>query len=134
MMCFITQLIQRKADYEAFSMIKESLKKQATPELYALLPELNISDRHPLIALLQEALRRDGNNAEAHSALGQLYLREKHWADAQKHLEKALSLRSSVSDYAYLADALEKQNFTRAAHDVSRKALSLLESPSAQSS
>lgn len=55
-------------------------------------------------------------------------------ADAQKHLEKALSLRSSVSDYAYLADALEKQNFTRAAHDVSRKALSLLESPSAQSS
>lgn len=58
----------------------------------------------------------------------------KHWADAQKHLEKALSLRSSVSDYAYLADALEKQNFTRAAHDVSRKALSLLESPSAQSS
>ncbi|EGR0891626.1 heme biosynthesis protein HemY [Vibrio cholerae] len=134
LMCFITQLIQRKADYEAFSMIKESLKKQATPELYALLPELNISDRHPLIALLQEALRRDGNNAEAHSALGQLYLREKHWADAQKHLEKALSLRSSVSDYAYLADALEKQNFTRAAHDVSRKALSLLESPSAQSS
>ncbi len=56
LMCFITQLIQRKADYEAFSMIKESLKKQATPELYALLPELNISDRHPLIALLQEAL------------------------------------------------------------------------------
>lgn len=131
---FITLLIQRKADYEAFTVIKESLKKQPSSDLYALLPELNISDRHPLITLLDDALRRDGNNAEAHSALGQLYLREKHWADAQQHLEKALLQRSSASDYAYLADALEKQNFTRAAHDVSRKALSLLESSPVQSS
>ncbi|EPP21330.1 HemY protein [Vibrio fluvialis I21563] len=124
----IRQLISRKADYEAFTLIKESLKKRPSPELYALLPELNISDRHLAIVLLKDALNRDGNNAEAHSALGQFYLREQQWADAQQHLEKALSLRSSVSDYAYLADALEKQNLTKAAHEVTRKALSLLES------
>ncbi|WP_165312604.1 heme biosynthesis protein HemY [Vibrio ziniensis] len=123
----IQQLIKRKADNEAFTLIKENLKKQATPELYALIPELNLSDRYPAIVMLKEALRRDARNAEAHSAIGQLYVREQEWKQAQEHLEQALSLRSNVSDYAYLADALQHQNLTHAAHDVTRKALSLLE-------
>jgi len=124
----IQQLIKRKADNEAFTLIKENLKKQPSAELYALIPELNLSDRYPAIVMLKDALRRDGHNAEAHSALGQLYVREQEWKLAQEHLETALSLRSSVSDYAYLADALQQQNMTHAAHDVTRKALSLLES------
>ncbi|MCF7363518.1 heme biosynthesis protein HemY [Vibrio sp. A1-b2] len=123
----IQQLIKRKADNEAFTLIKENLKKQATPELYALIPELNISDRYPAIVMLKDAVKKNDSNAEAHSALGQLYFREQEWKLAQEHLEKALSLRSSVSDYAYLADALQHQNMTHAAHDVTRKALSLLE-------
>uniref|UniRef100_UPI0038F5E001 tetratricopeptide repeat protein n=1 Tax=Streptomyces niveiscabiei TaxID=164115 RepID=UPI0038F5E001 len=80
---------------------KEHLKKQATPELYALIPELNISDRYPAIVMLKDAVKKNDSNAEAHSALGQLYFREQEWKLAQEHLEKALSLRSSVSDYAY---------------------------------
>jgi len=124
----IQQLIKRKADNEAFTLIKEHLKKRPTADLYALIPELNLSDRHPAILMLKEALRKDGKNAEAHSAIGQLYVREQEWKLAQEHLEQALSLRSNVSDYAYLADALQHQNLTHAAHDVTRKALSLLES------
>ncbi len=127
MLSLIQQLIKRKADNEAFTLIKENLKKLPSAGLYALIPELNLSDRYPAIVMLKEALRRDGNNAEAHSAIGQLYVREQEWKLAQEHLEKALSLRSSVSDYAYLADALQHQNLTHAAHDVTRKALSLLE-------
>lgn len=127
-LAFIQQLIKRKADHEAFTLIKENLHKHPSAELYALLADLNLSDRHPAIVLLQEALQRDGNNAEAHSALGQLYLREQQWQLAQQHLETALSQRSSISDYAYLADALEKQHLTKAAHEVTRKALTLLES------
>ena len=127
MLSLIQQLIKRKADNEAFTLIKENLKKLPSAELYALIPELNLSDRYPAIVMLKDALRRDGNNAEAHSAIGQLYVREQEWKLAQEHLEKALSLRSSVSDYAYLADALQHQNLTHAAHDVTRKALSLLE-------
>ncbi|QIL85547.1 heme biosynthesis protein HemY [Vibrio sp. HDW18] len=122
----IPLFIQYQADEQAFSILKPCLNKHNLPALYALLPQLNLSDRQPLIRLLQQTLQRDQHNAPAHSALGQLYLREAQWADAQHHLEQALSLRSDVSDYAYLAEALDQQTLTRAAHDVARKALSLL--------
>ncbi len=125
--CFAKQLIARKADNEAFTLIKENIKKHPNSSLYALLPEMNLADSHPAIVFLEEILRKDGNNAEAHSALAQFYLRNEKWAEAQQHFEKALTVRSNVSDYAYLADALEKQNLTKAAHEVSRKALTLVQ-------
>ncbi|WP_070962903.1 heme biosynthesis protein HemY [Vibrio sonorensis] len=123
--CFAKQLIARNADHEAFTIVKETLKKHPNAELYQLLTKLKVSDTHPVVTLLENTLRKDGNNAEAHSAIGQLKLRNSEWTEAQQHLEKALSLRSSVSDYASLADALEKQNLSKAASEVSRKALSL---------
>lgn len=125
--CFAKQLIARKADNEAFTLVKENIKKHPNSSLYALLPEMNLADSHPAVVFLEEALRKDGNNAEAHSALAQFYLRNEKWAEAQQHFEKALTVRSNVSDYAYLADALEKQNLTKAAHEVSRKALTLVQ-------
>lgn len=78
--------------------------------------------------MLEKAVKKDDSNAEAHSALAQFYLREQKWTEAQAHFEKALELRSNVSDYGYLSDALEKQNLTKAAHEVSRKALGLVKS------
>lgn len=125
--CFAKQLIARKADSEAFTLVKENIKKHPNSELYALLPEMNLADSHPAIVFLEDALRKDGNNAAAHSALAQFHLRDEKWTEAQQHFEKALSVRSDVSDYAYLADALEKQNLTKAAHEVSRKALTLVQ-------
>ncbi|MGF1779618.1 heme biosynthesis protein HemY [Vibrio nomapromontoriensis] len=125
--CFTKQLIARKSDTEAFTVIKEALKKQSHDELYTLLPELNLPDSHPVIMLLEDTLKKNPNSANAHSALAQFYFREEKWADSQRHLEQALSLRPDVSDYAYLADTLEKQNMTKAAGEVSRKALTLIE-------
>ncbi|MGF1911655.1 tetratricopeptide repeat protein [Vibrio kasasachensis] len=124
--CFTKQLISRKADDQAFTIIKETLKKHPIADLYKLLPELNLTDNHPAIVFLEDALRKDANNAEAHSALAQFHLRTQKWSEAQQHLEKALAQRSNVSDYSYLADALEKQNFNKAAHEVSKKALTLI--------
>ena len=125
--CFVKQLIARKADSEAFTVIKENIAKSGSNELYMLLPELNLADHHPVVVMLERAISKDGGNAEAHSALAQFYLREQKWAEAQTHFEKALALRSNVSDYGYLSDALEKQNLTKAAHEVSRKALALVQ-------
>ncbi|WP_159739853.1 heme biosynthesis protein HemY [Vibrio atypicus] len=125
--CFAKQLIARKADNEAFTLIKENLKKHPNSNLYALLPNLNLADSHPAVVFLEEVIRKDGNNAQAHSAIAQFHLRNEKWQEAQQHLEKALSVRSDVSDYSYLADALEKQNLTKAAHEVSRKALTLVQ-------
>lgn len=124
--CFAKQLITRKADSDAYTVIKEAIKKSPTPELYALLPEMNLPDHHPVIVMLQSTLKKDDNNAEAHSALAQFFMRDNKWPEAQFHLEKALAVRTNVSDYSYLSDALEKQNLTKAAHEVSRKALTLV--------
>ena len=88
---------------------------------------MNLADDHPVVVFLEDVLRKDGNNAPAHSVLAQFHLRNENWSEAQHHLEKALSVRSSVSDYSYLADALEKQNMTKAAHEVSKKALTLVQ-------
>lgn len=129
--CFAEQLIARQADNEAFTLIKETLSKHPNSDLYRLIPELKLADTHPVITFLQSVLRKDANNAAAHSALAQLYLRNDKWQDAQHHLEKALSVRSSVPDYSYLAIALEKQNLTNAAHEVSKKALTLINEPAA---
>ncbi|MDR9825286.1 heme biosynthesis HemY N-terminal domain-containing protein [Vibrio sp. FNV 38] len=123
---FTKQLIARKADYEAFGVVKEVLKKNNIEELYALIPEMNIADRHPIDQFLLSSVKKEPQNAAAHSALGQLYIRDQNWSEAQKHLELALESRSNVSDYAYLADALEHQNLNQAARDVSRKALTLI--------
>lgn len=124
--CFAKQLIARKADDNAFTVVKEALKKHPNAPLYYLLTEMNLSDSHPAITFLEGVLKKDGNNAYAHSALAQFHLRNQKWPEAQQHLEKALAVRSNVSDYAYLADALEKQNLTQAAHEVSKKALTLV--------
>jgi len=127
--CFAKQLISRQADNEAFTLIKETLKKHPNSNLYTLLPELKLADSHPVVTFLESVIRKDGNNADAHSALAQFYLRDEKWSEAQTHFEKALSVRSNVADYGYLSDALEKQNLTKAAHEVSKKALTLINEP-----
>lgn len=129
--CFAKQLINRQADSEAFTLIKETLKKHPNSDLYRLLPELKLSDSHPVVTFLEGVLKKDANNALANSALAQFHLRNENWSGAQQHLEKALSVRSNVSDYGLLADALEKQNLTKAAHEVSKKALTLVSEPAA---
>ncbi|MGR5410714.1 heme biosynthesis HemY N-terminal domain-containing protein [Vibrio sp. PNB22_8_1] len=126
--CFTRELISRKADTEAFTVIKEALKKHPTPELYQLLPALNLPDTHPVMVFLEGVLKKESDNAAAHSALAHLFFRQEKWPEAQQHFEVALKLRSNVSDYAFLADTLEKQNLTKAAHEVSRKALALVQS------
>ncbi|MYM61421.1 heme biosynthesis protein HemY [Vibrio sp. OCN044] len=125
--CFAKQLMARKSDTNAFTVIKEHLKKYPSSSLYELLPDMNLADPHPIIAFLESILRKDDSNACAHSALARFHLRKGDWADAQSHLEKALSIRSSLADYACLADALEKQNMTVAAREVSKKALTLVQ-------
>lgn len=126
--CFARELIARKADNEAFTVLKEALKKTPDPELFSLLPELDIPDIHPVVVLLESAVKKEPDNAAARSALARFYFRQEKWQESQEQLETALKLRSDVSDYAFLADTLEKQNLSQEAHEVSRKALVLVQS------
>ncbi len=123
--CFARLLAERKEDIQALSVIQETLKKQSVPELYALLPELGLNDQTPVIKMLQNNLKKDEHNAAAHSALANIYHKQERWAEAQKHLESALHIRPDISDYKLLAEVLDKQKMTKAAHDVSLKALEI---------
>ncbi len=73
--------------------------------------------------MLEELLTRDSRNPVIHSALGQLLMQAGKWQEARSHFEQALEYRTDVSDYAYLADVLDKLNQGKAASDVSRTAL-----------
>ncbi|MDV7106065.1 heme biosynthesis HemY N-terminal domain-containing protein [Vibrio sp. TH_r3] len=124
--CLARQLIARQADSEAYTLVLESLKKHHDDALIELIPEMNLSDNYPAIVMLQGMIKKNEQDAAAHSALGKLFSRNEKWTEAQGHLEKALSIRENVSDYANLAIVLEKQDLTHAANDVSRQALTLI--------
>ncbi|MGX9418607.1 heme biosynthesis HemY N-terminal domain-containing protein [Vibrio sp. RC27] len=126
---FIQALIGANADTDAFTFLKEKLKKNPSADLYSLVTELDLPDMHPAVVLLETAVNKNSNNAEAHSALARLYMKKDMLPEAQKHFEAALAMRSNVADYSYLAEVLEKQDMALAASDVSRKALALI-SPS----
>lgn len=123
--CLVKQLISRQADAEAYGILRESLKKHPDEKLISLVPELSLHDYHPAITKLQDLLRHNQNNPNTHSALGQLYLREKKWPQAREHFEKALDIRPNVTDYARLVETLENLDESVAANDVSREALKL---------
>ncbi len=121
----IEQLIKLNGDSEAYIILREALKSTPNDELFALLTKLNLPDLHPATVLLEELVKKGQDNASAYSALGQLYLRQQKWPQAQAALEQALKKRNHLSDYALLANSLEKQDMQHAAGEVSRKALSL---------
>ncbi|MGF1743248.1 heme biosynthesis protein HemY [Vibrio profundum] len=121
-------LVDKQASTPAFDLIKSTLKKQSIGALYTLLPEIELTDNQDARLLLEQALNKNGNNADALSALAQFEMKDKQWPNAQQHLEKSLSIRSSVRDYHLLATTLEQQNMLQAANDVSKKALTLVHS------
>ncbi len=125
--CLLEQLIERKADSQAYIIVRDKVKKHPDDKLYALISKMNLPDLHPAVVLLQGALQKEVRNPVVHSTLGQLLVRQQKWPEAQHHFEQALKLRQNISDYAYLADVLEKQQLTQAAGDVSRKAITLIE-------
>ncbi|MGF1759007.1 heme biosynthesis protein HemY [Photobacterium sagamiensis] len=123
--CFIKQMIKRNADTEAYTVLRDALKKQSDERLIRLVPELDLPDYHPAIVRLQDLLRYDSKNPATHSALGQLFIREKKWEEAKTHLAQAIELDQNVSDYARLVEVLDKLNDNQAAADASRQALTL---------
>ncbi|WP_086981903.1 heme biosynthesis HemY N-terminal domain-containing protein [Vibrio aphrogenes] len=123
----VEQLILHQGDSEAYLILRDAIKQQPSPEILPLLTQLDLPDHHPVIVLLEGLVKKHPDNPEINSVLGQFYLREQKWSQAQKEFEIALTQRISIADYSFLADSLEKQNMKQAAGEVSRKALSLIE-------
>ena len=128
LVCLIKQLHARKADSEAYIILRDNLKKRSDDRLVELLPTLNLADYHPATVLLEGMANYDVRNPVIQSTLAQLYMRTEKWQPAREHFEAALAIRENMSDYAYLARVLEKQNRKQAAADLSRKALTMVDS------
>lgn len=127
LICLIQQLQARKADSEAYIILRDNLKKRADDRLVALLPTLNLADYHPVTVLLESMADYDVRNPVIQSTLAQLYMRTQKWQPAREHFEAALAIREDMSDYAYLARVLDKQNRKQAAANLSRKALTMVD-------
>ncbi|MGO2499041.1 MAG: heme biosynthesis protein HemY [Vibrio litoralis] len=123
----VEQLILHNGDSEAYIILRDSIKQTPSNKLLPLITQVDLSDTHPAVVMLEGLAKKQPNNPEISSTLGQLYLREQRWQEAQHAFEAALQQRVSISDYSYLADALEQQNMKQAAGEVSRKALSLID-------
>lgn len=123
--CLIKELIAQKADSEAYTILRDAIKKQPDESLLKLIPKLDLPDYHPVIIKLSELLRTNENQAVVHSTLGQLYLKLENWQLAKEHFEKAVEAKPDVADYARLVNSLEKLEDTDAAKAVSREALSV---------
>nr|WP_086939225.1 heme biosynthesis HemY N-terminal domain-containing protein [Thaumasiovibrio occultus] len=122
---FVKEMISRQADEQAYTIIKETLKKVPSPEIMALIPQLKLTDYHPVITMLNGVLKNQADNAVAFSTLGQLYLRDGKLEEAKAQFEKAVELSPNVSDYAYLADVHERLKESDKAAEISRKGLLL---------
>ncbi|MGV3003467.1 heme biosynthesis protein HemY [Vibrio sp.] len=123
----VEQLILHNGDSEAYIILRDLIKQTPSNKLLTLITQVDLPDTHPAVVMLEGLAKKQPNNPEINSTLGQLYLREQRWQDAQHAFEAALQQRVSISDYSYLADALEQQNMKQAAGEVSRKALSLID-------
>lgn len=123
----VEQLILHNGDSEAYIILRDSIKQTPSNKLLPLITQVNLPDIHPAVVMLEGLAKKHPNNPEINSTLGQLYLREQRWMEAQHAFEAALQQRVSISDYSYLAEALEQQNMKQAAGEVSRKALSLID-------
>lgn len=121
----VKELIKQESDSAAYTILREAIKKRPDEELISLIPQLNLTDYHPVINKLNELLKVNENNAAIHSALGQLYYRTNSWENARKHFEKTLEGRQNVNDYAWLVDTLEKLDDTGTANQISREALKI---------
>lgn len=128
LVCLIKQLQSRNADSEAYIILRDNLKKHADDRLVALLPTLHLADYHPATVLLENMANYDARNPVIQSTLAQLYMRSQKWQPAREHFEAALAIREDMSDYAYLARVLDNQNRKQAAADISRKALTMMDS------
>ena len=94
--------------------------------MFRFIPDLKFSDNQCLFDFLESHLKKDPNNASANSALARLLMKKKNWVNAQQYLEKALTIRTDLNDYGYLTEVLEQQNLTQAAHEVSKKILTIV--------
>ncbi|MBR9858754.1 MAG: tetratricopeptide repeat protein, partial [Gammaproteobacteria bacterium] len=118
------RLIGLKAHKEAQQLLLEGLNKKTDPRLLACMTQLQLSDYHPLLTVLEKKAKKE-TLPELHSTLGQLYLKDNKPKEAEAHLQQAVALKPCAGDYVLLAGLAEKRKELAKANDYYRHSLAL---------
>lgn len=122
----VHQLAANQGHSEAYIILRDAIKSEPKDLYFKLLGSLALADAHPAVQMVEKNISRYGETAAKYAALGHLYMQAEKWQEAEQAFEKSLALESSVENYRALVITLEKQNKTKEAAELSRKALSLV--------
>lgn len=106
----VKQLMGRNDHQSAYMLIMDALSRDFYPELIKISPQLDVTDRHPLIERLRVLQKsREGSGLLA-VVIGQLLAKESRWDEALKELALGIQQVPSLPAYAALAQTYEKLN------------------------
>ncbi|TVS13760.1 MAG: hypothetical protein EA419_01015 [Wenzhouxiangella sp.] len=117
----------------AGARLKKLLAEKPDREALRLYALVDSRDRPGRIADCQGWLRERPDDDGLHLALGMMYLDDRDYEQARKHLEKSLAARSDGEAYALLGRILDRSGRLEAAAQCYRNALRLKSGRSAES-
>ena len=117
-------LIECDDSEAAEKIIIDGLKQQYNENLLLLVPRLHISDSKAMNKTLNNLIKQSGSATPLlNSTLGQLALHHAEWQEAEKYFKSALAQRPDAHDFAWLADALDKQHKAEEAAQIHQRGL-----------
>ncbi|WP_075183411.1 protoheme IX biogenesis protein HemY [Pantoea sp. 1.19] len=109
----------------AQQIVLDGLKRQYDERLILLMPRLKAGNPEQLEKALRQQMKQHGATPLLHSTLGQLLMKRGEWAQASEAFRDALKQRPDAFDYAWLADALDRQHQPEDAAQMRREGLLL---------
>lgn len=109
----------------AQEIILDGLKRQYDERLVLLMPRLKSGNPEQLEKVLRQQIRTLGDRPLLWSTLGQLRMKRGEWQEAALAFRAALKQRPDAFDYAWLADALDRQQQPEEAAAMRRDGLML---------
>ncbi|UAA38375.1 tetratricopeptide repeat protein [Paraneptunicella aestuarii] len=107
---YVRQLLDQAMYKDAEEALVHFQKKAPDPRLLPLFRQLRLPNPASAIKLLEGWIKKDSNNAEMLSILGDLAYQTKDYGLAAQALQKALTLRQDRSDMLLLAKVKESQH------------------------
>lgn len=107
---YIQQLIDQGMHLDAEQALVDYQKKQLQDELFPLFKKLKIANPIASLRFLEQAIKRDSDNAALYSTLGHLAYQGKDLDLAEKSLAKAIQLANQAEDVLLLAEVSEAKH------------------------
>ncbi|PKH19604.1 protoheme IX biogenesis protein HemY [Enterobacterales bacterium CwR94] len=121
----IEHLIECDDHEMAQQILLEGLKRQYDERLILLMPRLKTGNPEQLEKALRQQIKQHGATPLLHSTLGQLLMKHGEWQQASDAFREALKQRPDAFDYAWLADALDREHKPEEAAQMRREGLLL---------